>query len=109
MKRFLLLFTVFLSSFSYAQILEPVDWVFYSKKISDNEFELSFIAHIDEHWAVYSQFVDDGGPLPTTFTFEENTDFELVDNVVELFAALHLIVVLLVLLTFHCFNSIKLM
>jgi thiol:disulfide interchange protein len=84
MKRYLLLFIVFLSAFSYAQILEPVDWIFDSKKINDTEFELSFTAHIDEHWAVYSQFVDDGGPLPTTFTFEENNDFELVDSVIEL-------------------------
>ena len=52
MKRYLLLFIVFLSAFSYAQILEPVDWIFDSKKINDNEFELSFTAHIDEHWAV---------------------------------------------------------
>jgi thiol:disulfide interchange protein DsbD len=84
MKRFLVLIVVFLtSSYSSAQILNPVEWEFNSKKISDNEFELTFTAYIDEHWAVYSQFLDEGGPLPTTFTFEPNSDFELVKGVVE--------------------------
>ena len=78
MKRYLLLFIVFLSAFSYAQILEPVDWIFDSKKINDTEFELSFTAHIDEHWAVYSQFVDDGGPLPTTLLLKKITILSLL-------------------------------
>ncbi|PTM08945.1 MAG: hypothetical protein DA407_06905 [Bacteroidetes bacterium] len=83
MKRFLLLFSVLLSFFSQAQIIEPADWKFESKKISDNEFELTFTAFIDEYWAVYSQFVEEGGPLPTNFVFEANSDYELIDNVVE--------------------------
>lgn len=85
MKRFLLLLTVFVTSFSYAQILDPVDWRFDSKKISDDVYELSFTALIDNHWAIYSQFKvdDDLGPLPTTFDFELNTDYELIENVVE--------------------------
>ena len=56
---------------------------FESQKISDNEDELIFTAIIDEHWAVYSQFLDDGGPIPTEFTFEENDTFILMDGVCE--------------------------
>ncbi|MEZ4796819.1 MAG: cytochrome c biogenesis protein CcdA [Flavobacteriaceae bacterium] len=83
MKRFLLLFTILYSFFSQAQILDPVEWKFDSKKINDNEFELTFSAFMDEDWAIYSQFVEEGGPLPTTFIFEENNDFELIEGVVE--------------------------
>lgn len=85
MKRFIFLFTIVISFFSHAQILDPIDWKFDSKKISDNEFELSFTAYIDEHWAIYSQFKvdDDLGPLPTTFDFEQNADVELLESVIE--------------------------
>ena len=85
MKKFILLFVILTSFFSHAQILDPVDWKFDSKKISDYEFELTFTAYIDEHWAIYSQFKvdDDLGPLPTSFNFESNSDYELVDAVVE--------------------------
>lgn len=84
MKRFLLLFTILYSFFSQAQILDPVDWKFESKKINENEFELTFTAYMDDHWAIYSQFKDsDDGPLPTEFIFEENDDYELIDGVVE--------------------------
>ena len=56
MKRFLLLFAILTGFFSQAQILDPVDWKFESKKISENEFEQTFTAYMDEHWAIYSQF-----------------------------------------------------
>ena len=66
-----------------AQILEPVKWEFESQKVGEGEYELIFIANIDEHWAVYSQFVDDGGPIPTEFTFEESEAISLVESVIE--------------------------
>ena len=83
MKRFLLLSVILLSSYSQAQILDPVGWSYSSEQINDDEFELSFTAKIDEHWAIYSQFLEEGGPLPTTFIFEESSDYELIENVVE--------------------------
>jgi len=83
MKRFLLLFTILVSLFSQAQILDPVDWKFDSKKISENEFELNFTAFIDEHWAIYSHFLEEGGPLPTNFNFESSSDFEVIGEIIE--------------------------
>lgn len=83
MRKIALLCFALFSVLSYGQILEPVAWSFDSEKISDDEYELKFIATIDEHWAIYSQFVDDGGPLPTMFEFESNDSFELVGKVVE--------------------------
>ena len=33
--------------------------------------------------SLYSQFVEEGGPLPTIFSFEQSDAFELVETVVE--------------------------
>jgi thiol:disulfide interchange protein DsbD len=66
-----------------SQILNPVSWEFESKKLNDSEYELTFIANIDEHWAVYSQYIEEGGPIPTSFIFEESEAFTLIDSVIE--------------------------
>jgi thiol:disulfide interchange protein DsbD len=60
-----------------------VNWEFGSEKISETEYELVFVAKIDFHWSLYSQFVEEGGPLPTVFSFESSEAFELVENVEE--------------------------
>ena len=83
MKKIIYLFAFLYAIIASAQILEPVKWEFESQKLSESEYELIFIANIDEHWAVYSQFVDDGGPIPTEFTFEESETFTLIDSVIE--------------------------
>lgn len=83
MKKLFLFLTVTFSLFSSAQILEPVKWEFETIKLSDTEYEVKFRALIDESWAIYAQEVDEGGPIPTSFTFEETDGFELIGNVVE--------------------------
>ncbi|MCH7524743.1 MAG: thioredoxin family protein [Bacteroidetes bacterium] len=83
MRKIIFLATFLFTIVASAQIFEPVKWEFESEKISDNEYELIFTAIIDEHWAVYSQFVDDGGPIPTEFTFEKNETYILIDDVIE--------------------------
>ena len=66
-----------------SQILDPVSWEFETKKASEEEYYIIFKANIDDTWAVYSQFVEEGGPLPTIFNFEESNDYQLIDSVVE--------------------------
>ncbi len=83
MKKIITLLIFILSLNAFSQILEPVKWEFESQKIGDNEFELILTANIDTHWAVYSQFVDEGGPIPTEFTFEDSESFTLIDGVIE--------------------------
>ena len=83
MKKFLTLLLFFVSLTSFSQILNPVKWEFGSEKISETEYELIFVAKIDPHWSLYSQFVEEGGPLPTLFSFEPSTDFELIEAIVE--------------------------
>tara|TARA_R110002073_G_scaffold221808_4_gene382008 strand:- start:32144 stop:34651 length:2508 start_codon:yes stop_codon:yes gene_type:complete len=66
-----------------SQILDPVSWQFQTTKVNQNEYDIIFTASIDDKWAVYSQYVEEGGPLPTIFNFEENSNYQLIDAVVE--------------------------
>lgn len=56
--------------FSIAQELTPVEWSFDVSEINNQEYELIFTADIEKGWTVYSQYIDDGGPVPTTITYE---------------------------------------
>ena len=66
-----------------AQILEPVKWTFTSEKINETEYNLLFTANLDEGWAIYSQHIDKGGPVPTEFFFDKNENIELIGEVLE--------------------------
>ena len=83
MKKILLvIFTIFSVNVN-AQIFTPVSWTFSHEMLSDNEFELSFTANIDEGWYIYSQSLADDGPVPTEFTFQETNNYKLLGDVVE--------------------------
>src|SRR5512133_3158452 len=79
------LFALLLTAFQMvsAQILEPVKWSFESKKTGNSEYELRFMATMDNGWHLYSQFVPAGGPIPTSFKFDKSAGFTLVGKVVE--------------------------
>ncbi len=84
MKRITTLVLLVLASWGlFAQMYNPVSWQFESKKVSDTEYELIFKATIEEGSAMYSQHIKEGGPVPTTFTFEKNDSFELIGKVIE--------------------------
>ena len=84
MKKFATLFLFLISFSTFSQILNPVKWEFGSEKISETEYNLIFVAKIDYHWALYSQFVEEGGPLPTVFSFTPTPDFDPIETVKEL-------------------------
>lgn len=65
-----------------AQILQPVKWSFETKKINDLEAELILKAEIDKNWHIYGTDLPEGGPIPTSFTFNPSGDYELVGGVV---------------------------
>ena len=68
-----------------AQMKNPVKWHFaYIQKGNNNEVELSFTASIEDGFHIYSQFLEEGGPLPTTLTFRSSVDYELIGKVNEL-------------------------
>jgi len=66
-----------------AQILKPVKWQFGAKKISNDEAVVFMKATIDNGWHIYSQHVEEGGPIRTSFTFTPSADFTLVGKPAE--------------------------
>ncbi len=66
-----------------AQILKPVKWEFSSAKNGADEAVLIFTAHIDSNWHLYSQFVGEGGAIPTKFTIPKSKDYDLLGPVKE--------------------------
>lgn len=76
----LVIFTTAFSSTVKAQILDPVSWSTSVEKISDTEYDLVMKATIDASWHLYSQHLEEGGPVATEFTFVESEDYTLVDS-----------------------------
>ncbi len=66
-----------------AKIENPVRWSYRSEKISDTEFDLVITASIDKGWHVYSQFIEEGGPIPTSFKFTPSATYKLKGKVNE--------------------------
>lgn len=57
----------------------PVKWSFDIEKVSDSEFDLVCTANIQNGWYLYAQKLEsDMGPIPTTFTLENESEYELV-------------------------------
>jgi thiol:disulfide interchange protein DsbD len=56
----------------------PVQWSFAAQKVSDAEYNLIFTAQVAQGWYLYSQYMEsEEGPIPTSFAFEENPNYEL--------------------------------
>lgn len=83
--RFLLLlsFSCFLSITTYAQ-LEPVQWSTDIEKTGKNEYQLVFTANIEDGWSIYSQYIEEGGPVPTKIEYRDETGMEFLGKAVEL-------------------------
>ena len=80
-KQIFMLSMLLFSLFSAAQIHNPVKWSFSTTNISDTETELVITANIEKGWHLYSQFLADNGPVPTTFKFDKSVDFTLIGKV----------------------------
>ena len=72
-----------LSMTAKAQVYEPVKWVTSIEKISDVEYDLISTATVESGWHLYSQSVPEDGPIPTTFVYKTNDDYELVGKTIE--------------------------
>ena len=59
------------------QVLEPVTWSFGTEKTGDNQFDIVMTADIDNGWHLYAMDIAEGGPIATSFTFEEPSGYAL--------------------------------
>jgi len=81
MKRVAFIFAFIISGLiSGAQILNPTTWTFDSNQ-NGNEVELIFKASIEQGWHLYDTNLPEGGPIATTFVFEDSTFFEFVGEI----------------------------
>ena len=85
MKKTILCFVIF---FAFAiqveaQKLTPAKWTFSTESAGKNEYYLVCTAVLEKGQWTYSQFIKDGGPIPTSFHFTENKSIELIDPVSE--------------------------
>ncbi len=84
MKKIIVLFLLSaISVLGYSQILNPVKWTYSVENNGSEKATLVINAKIDKGWHLYSQFVGEGGPVPTSFRFEKSDAFTLSGNVKE--------------------------
>ncbi len=83
MKKLYTLLLLLLVLQSQAQIENPVKWSYSAQKTGKNEANILIKADIQKGWHLYSQFIEDGGPIPTSFTFSPTKDFKLEGKVSE--------------------------
>ena len=80
MKKLVLLLTLItvFSLTSLGQIFDPVSWSFNYEELSEGEYDLVFTAEIEQGSHLYAMDIPEGGPIATSFTFEETTGVKLV-------------------------------
>jgi len=83
MKNLYTLLLILLALQSQAQIENPVKWSYSAQKTDKNEANILIKADIQKGWHLYSQFIEDGGPIPTSFTFSPSKDYQVLGKVSE--------------------------
>ncbi|MAU63014.1 MAG: hypothetical protein CMC38_01500 [Flavobacteriaceae bacterium] len=84
MRNFFNLFIVFLFSFQIVYSQNPVTFKTSVNKISENNYELVTSSEIESEWRLYSQFLIEGGAIPTEFIFKNNKSlFKLIGKAKE--------------------------
>ena len=66
------------------EFLDPVLWSLSTKQVSEDTLIAIFTATMDEGWTIYSQFMDEDGPVPTEFGFDKGSHFVEIGQVKEL-------------------------
>ncbi|RYX87553.1 sugar transporter [bacterium] len=72
MKMLFVVMVVALAAFA-ANAQPPVRWKASAKLLKKNVFEIRLTAVINEGWYIYSQFMENNGPQPTSITFERSS------------------------------------
>ncbi len=61
-----------LTTICFAQLKDPLQWNFTSRKIDTTTLEIHLTASIENGWHIYSQHIEEGGPFPTIVSFANN-------------------------------------
>ena len=82
-KRLVFIAIMFFAFAMKSQELNPVKWTFKTESLGKNEYYLVATAILEPGWWTYSQFIKEGGPIPTSFHFTENKNISLIGLVSE--------------------------
>ncbi|WET04133.1 thioredoxin family protein [Flavobacterium sp. YJ01] len=84
MKKTIITLLFLISVSMFGQMYNPVKWSTSVEKISDKEYVLKAQAVIQSGWHLYGQYIEEGGPSRTAFTFKNTKkNFELVGKTTE--------------------------
>ncbi|WP_163398315.1 protein-disulfide reductase DsbD family protein [Flavobacterium fluviatile] len=84
MKNILIALLLLLSGSMFAQMYNPVKWNTSVEKISDKEYVLKAQAVIQSGWHLYGQYIEEGGPSRTAFTYKNpKKSFDLIGKTTE--------------------------
>ncbi|HEU0126863.1 MAG TPA: cytochrome c biogenesis protein CcdA, partial [Flavobacterium sp.] len=84
MKNITITILMLLSFSMFGQMYNPVKWSTSVEKIADKEYVLKAQAVIQSGWHLYGQYIEEGGPSRTAFTFKNsNKKFELIGKTTE--------------------------
>ncbi len=79
----LIVFCVTPSLFAQNSEPVPVKWSFEVQSKGNQTYDLQFHADITEGWYLYSQFLKNEGPVPTSFEFEQGTHYTRIGKIAE--------------------------
>ena len=60
-----------------------IQWRFSSIEQSGSDWKLLLTAVVDRGWHLYSQSMEEGGPMPTLILFDKNVNYKLVGKMSE--------------------------
>lgn len=83
MRYLFLVVGLLLTTNSFSQIYDPVDWATSVEKTNDSTYTLIATATIEDGWHLYSQDVPDGGPIATEFNYKESDAYVLSGKTIE--------------------------
>lgn len=83
MKNTIVTMILLFSSSMFGQMYNPVKWSTSVEQISDKEYVIKAQAVIQSGWHLYGQYIEEGGPSRTAFTFKNAKNFELIGKTTE--------------------------
>jgi len=76
-KHFLTIFILLFAINGFSQVKNPVKWSYTVKQINESNAELILTANIEKGWHLYSQYMEEGGPIITKFNFTKDKNYQL--------------------------------
>jgi len=70
-RLFLPMFLCLLTGTAIQAQYNPVTWTFEAENKGEQLYAVHASATVEEGWYVYSQFLDDAGPVPTELSFDQ--------------------------------------